>query len=344
MRGSTPTPIDVESLVQAVPGSSPCGSDLEYDAEFLDLDRLVQGKPEQQMGSAVVPAQEPTWDAVRERALCLLHKTKDLRVALALLRALLVTDGFTGLRDGLAVLRGLVERHWDNLFPRLDRDDGNDPTRVNVLMGLCDPAAVIERVRALPLLTSRSFGRFGLRDLAVAAGESPPAPGAKPLATSTVDGAFAEIPLADLQATAGSVHASLGHLAALEAALGAHLGEAKAPSFATLSRLLAQAEKLLAARLAQRSPALPTGDPTGAAAAGEISVAAAQPGMVASRDDVVRLVDRICEYYRQHEPSSPIPLLLQRCKRLVSASFLEIIRDVAPGALPQVEILRGKDS
>jgi type VI secretion system protein ImpA len=59
---------------------------------------------------------------------------------------------------------------------------------------------------------------------------------------------------------------------------------------------------------------------------------------------VVRLLDWICEYYERHEPSSPLPLLLARCKRLVSASFLDIVRDVAPGAVSQVDILRGKDN
>jgi type VI secretion system protein ImpA len=65
---------------------------------------------------------------------------------------------------------------------------------------------------------------------------------------------------------------------------------------------------------------------------------------VTSREDVARLLDRIREYYERHEPSSPLPLLLARCKRLVSASFLDIVRDVAPSAVSQVDILRGKDS
>jgi type VI secretion system protein ImpA len=67
-------------------------------------------------------------------------------------------------------------------------------------------------------------------------------------------------------------------------------------------------------------------------------------GAVTSRDEVARLLDRICEYYERAEPSSPLPLLLQRCKRLVSATFLDIVRDVAPGAVAQVDSLRGKDS
>jgi len=70
----------------------------------------------------------------------------------------------------------------------------------------------------------------------------------------------------------------------------------------------------------------------------------ALPGAVSSREDVVRLLDRMCDYFERHEPSSPIPLLLKRCKRLVSANFLDIVRDVAPDAVSQVENLRGRES
>jgi type VI secretion system protein ImpA len=122
----------VDSLLQPVAAAAPCGSNLEYDPAFLDLERLVQGKPEQQMGSAVLPAQEPDWDAIARHAATLLGKTKDLRVALHLTSAWLNAEGFAGLCAGLAVLRGLTERYWDGCFPRLEPDDGNDPTlRVN---------------------------------------------------------------------------------------------------------------------------------------------------------------------------------------------------------------------
>jgi len=339
----------VDSLLQPVADATPCGADLEYDPAFLELERLVQGKPEQQMGSAVVPAQEPDWDTIAKRAAALLGKTKDLRVAFHLTRALLNCDGFAGLRDGLAVLRGLVERYWDGLFPRPEPDEQNDFTfRTNILMGLCDGAAVIERVRAIPLVTSRSFGRFSLRDLAIASGELPPGPGATAPASTAIDGAFAESAVADLQAKAASVREALAHLAALATAVAAHVEAVHAPSFATLCGPLGQAHKILTARLELRGvkPALHAGDaPSTAAAANSASAAQAElTGAVTSREDVVRLLDRISDYYQHCEPSSPVPLLLQRCKRLASASFVDIVRDVAPDAVSQVQLLRGRDS
>ncbi|MBE0617668.1 MAG: hypothetical protein IH608_07060 [Proteobacteria bacterium] len=60
-----------------------------------------------------------------------------------------------------------------------------------------------------------------------------------------------------------------------------------------------------------------------------------------SREDVVHLLDKVCDYFRRNEPSSPVPLLLERAKRLVSKSFLEIVRDLAPDGVAQVELIRG---
>ena len=37
----------------------------------------------------------------------------------------------------------------------------------------------------------------------------------------------------------------------------------------------------------------------------------------------------------------PLPLLLQRCRRLVASSFLEIVRELAPDALSQIRVLTG---
>ena len=60
---------NIDSLLQPVSADAPCGADLEYDPAFLELDRLSESKPEQQMGSTIVPAQEPDWKEVGNRAL-----------------------------------------------------------------------------------------------------------------------------------------------------------------------------------------------------------------------------------------------------------------------------------
>jgi type VI secretion system protein ImpA len=340
---------DIASLLQPVSADAPCGPDLEYDPAFLELDRLCQPKPEQQIGNTIVPAQEPDWKTVASRAADLLGKTKDMRVAMQYVRGQLETSGFPGLARGCAVLRGMVEQFWDGFYPLLDPEDGNDPTfRVNILMSVCDQT-VVDRIRMLPLVVARSFGKFSQRDLSIASGEQPPLPGVDPPKASSIEGAFNEAPIPDLQATADALKSAKTDLATIENIVGEKVGVDQAPNFSKLTSLLFAMEKILSARLLKRGvgvEAIPGEDGEagqvgagGGPAGGRLAVS----GQVNSTADVSQLLDKICEYYERCEPSSPLPLLLKRCKRLVSANFLDIVRDLVPDALSQVEALRGRD-
>jgi len=65
-------------------------------------------------------------------------------------------------------------------------------------------------------------------------------------------------------------------------------------------------------------------------------------GSIQSRDDVIRALGLICDYYRNHEPSSPVPLILQRAERLVNKDFMEIVTDLTPDAVTQLQVITGK--
>jgi type VI secretion system protein ImpA len=71
----------------------------------------------------------------------------------------------------------------------------------------------------------------------------------------------------------------------------------------------------------------------------------AGPGRgVAGRADVIRMMDAICAYYREHEPSSPVPMLITRAKRLVNLSFLEALRDLSPSTVSDLEKIAGVEN
>jgi len=64
-------------------------------------------------------------------------------------------------------------------------------------------------------------------------------------------------------------------------------------------------------------------------------------GEIRSREDVLRTIDKICEYYERYEPSSPLPMLLKRAKRLATKSFLDILEDLTPEGLSQARMIGG---
>jgi type VI secretion system protein ImpA len=41
----------------------------------------------------------------------------------------------------------------------------------------------------------------------------------------------------------------------------------------------------------------------------------------------------VAAFFRGNEPSSPIPMIVERAKRLVSKDFLEVLADIAPDAV-----------
>ncbi|MBX3436473.1 MAG: hypothetical protein KF861_03210, partial [Planctomycetaceae bacterium] len=64
--------------------------------------------------------------------------------------------------------------------------------------------------------------------------------------------------------------------------------------------------------------------------------ASLQELQVGSRRDVVAILNALCDYYYRNEPSSPVPLFLQRARRLVNMDFVDIVRNLAPDGLADV--------
>jgi type VI secretion system protein ImpA len=335
--------IDINELLRDVSPDSPCGDNLEYDPAFGELERAARGKEEQTLGDATVAAEPPDWRDVRDRATALLGRTLDLRVAVYLTRALLNTNGLAGFCDGLALLRGLLERYWDCVHPQLDPDDDNDPTfRINTLVTLCDRDATLLGVQEAPLVSSRALGVFDQRHLLIAKGELPaPADASDDVPNqATIDAAFMDADIEELQATEDFITRSSGDLAAIDAILMDKVGSSQAPDLSALSNMLKSMQAEVSGYLARRG----VGEATEAEAGDE-----AQPGAtvrpvsgeIASREDAVRMMDKISDYFQRHEPSSPVPLLMGRAKRLVSLSFMEILKDMAPGGLSQASTIGG---
>jgi type VI secretion system protein ImpA len=66
-------------------------------------------------------------------------------------------------------------------------------------------------------------------------------------------------------------------------------------------------------------------------------------GDIRGGDDVIRRIDEICDYYDRHEPSSPLPILLRRARRLVGKRFTDVLKNIAPGSLSELQMLSGPD-
>ncbi|HEX6812056.1 MAG TPA: type VI secretion system protein TssA [Planctomycetota bacterium] len=339
--------IDVARLVEPIAPEQPCGVDIEYDAEFLAMVQAATPKPERQMGAEVVPAEEPNWREVKQLALRVLARSKDLRVLMPLCRALLHTDSFAGFAAGLQTLRGMLEKFWADLFPRLDADDNNDATmRVNALQALVDPGGILRSLREIPMVSARVAGNFGMREIDAAAGRGTMS-GAVPGA-DLIRAAFQEVDGGQLEATFTAVRAAREEVRAIAASLASLLG-GSAPDLRPLANVLDGQTAELEGHLRTRGSTMITSTASADGSAGasgangnSAPAAAAAATSIQSAQDVVVWIDRMCEFYAKNEPSSPVPMLLQRAKRLVSKSFLDVLKDLVPDGLNQAMIFHGQ--
>jgi type VI secretion system protein ImpA len=322
---------------------------MEYEPEFQELERSTQSRAEQVIGDAVVEAYEPNWRDVHRAATELFSKTKDLRVAMYLTRAALHIDGFIGFNDGLAIIKGLVDSYWDTVHPLLDPDDNNDPTfRVNTVAALSDPETVLRSVRTAPVVAARGIGQFSIRDIDLAKGLIQPTSSDENIPElGVIDAAFMQAEVADMQSTFDAVKQAKDNLTTIERIFTEKVTAAQSPNLGELNKILQHIANELGEQLSRRGVAEAgtegmEGEQSGEAAAGGKSGSPIS-GAIQSREDVIRLLDKICDFYKQHEPSHPLPILLQRAKRLVRKDFMEILKDIAPDALKQAELIKGKE-
>ncbi len=342
--------LDLGQFLEEISTESPCGDDLEYDSEFGEMERAAQGKPEQQIGDTLIPAQDADWPAVITRAVSLFDRTKDLRVAVYLTRSLLHTKGLSGLRDGLSLIQGLLENYWESVHPQLDPADNNDPTlRINTLSTLYDPETVLHSIREAPLVNSSALGRFSLRDILITSGKLslPASSDEKAVEISTINAAFMDAPLDDLQNTADAIRQSIECVSAIESQLMEKVGSGQMADFSTLPKVLKEAQHIMTEHLTQRgageaeASSEVVNEAPGTQGKGTQASAQSWPNAINSQEDVIRVLDLACEYFKRHEPSSPVPLLLQRAKRLVAKDFMEILRDLTPAGVTQAEEISG---
>ncbi len=226
------TSFDVDTLLAEISPDSPCGKDITYDVSFLELEQLVQGTAETQVGDYIQESEEPDWEKVHSHSLELLERSRDLRLINYLALSALCLEGLSGFCDGLALLRGVVERYWDHVFPQLDPEDANDPLeRINIISSLSppntvmsdqDPMKFIPRLMEIPLCAPEDvrLPRPSLRQIHMASGEisAPEAEASDVPSMQLIDAAFEQAEIEALKTTDQGLRDCLDHRLRLRSA------------------------------------------------------------------------------------------------------------------------------
>jgi len=120
-----------DGLLNPIPGDSPSGQDLRYDPVYDKIREARRAEEELQLSEEA--SKSDVWTRAVKKAdyiqviklstEALLKRTKDLQIAAWLTEAMLAQEKITGLTQGLELVRGLMERFWDTLYPGIEDGD-----------------------------------------------------------------------------------------------------------------------------------------------------------------------------------------------------------------------------
>jgi type VI secretion system protein ImpA len=342
--------MDFSALLMPISADLPSGENLEYDPAFIELELAAQHGEERQVGDQIQKGEDPDYPEVAKLSHAILQRSHDIRAAVFLAEAVLNTKGLVVFAEVLGYIRGILQDHWSSAHPELDEDDGDATMRINAVQGLANPDGVLRALRRVPLTDSRIFGKMSLRHIEVAEGNATPSADMENVPDATaLAAAFQDSDQGRLQAIAAAVTTAIADVRAIDAVFVEHTpGEGPqldrlSTSLRSISRALTQYADAGAAADAGATDAAAadSAPPVGGAAFAAAVPGAATGGAINTSDDVIRMLDRITAYYARCEPSSPVPILLARAKRLVNADFLTIIADMAHDGLDEVHRIGG---
>jgi len=319
-----------DQLVKPISADSPCGESIE------DTQMLASFDAYRLFGQVTPLPTDTDWREIKTKSLEALDVSKDYRLLGHLAAAALRVDGLPAFCSTLKAASHWLENTWDAVHPRLDDDA---IMRKNALNCLADRMAIVDALRRLPIVSNPQLGSYSLRDYEIATGQFTPSESEpKTVSEAEITAAFMAAAVEQLTATRDELQGALTAVKAIDAKMRNESGSESAPTFDELSSQLAKMVRLVGDQVAARGGEAGAGGDISEQGSGGAAVAV---GAIKSRQDAIRALDAVATFFRQNEPSSPVPLFIERAKRLVAKDFLEVLADIVPDAMDQAKAASG---
>jgi type VI secretion system protein ImpA len=328
----------LEQLLAPVSDDAPCGEDLDESVEFDTLRAAFDDNFPIDSGVSRLSEGEPgpppvDWRELFDQVEQLCDRTKDLWLAVSYARCGFVRADPDIVVQGLEFTARLLEEKWDDVHPVID--DPNGRVRAPIFEDLARRGAFAMPFLELPLVIgSRSSLRAGqLLDAHENGGASDSFVEVRMTLDQLDDEAKA--------AVAEQLRTMLGCFARIETVLREREAPGR-PDFSTArDTIMAVEEAYLAlAGLGAAESSDEGGDAGGEGDSGAEAIGgggAAFGGAVKSRDDVIRALGAIEQYYTRAEPGHPMRLAIGRLRAWVNMDFIAILEDIAPRSLDEVK-------
>jgi type VI secretion system protein ImpA len=319
---------EISKLLQPIEGPNPAGPylrDVPGDDGLTVYDKIKKARTEV-VDSLTGDRTPPDYAQVQKLAEgALAEQSKDIQLAAWLAEALLKRNGIEGLRDGLDLLQGLLERFWDHLHPELE--DGDAEMRAMPLNWVGDYLDI--PLKFAPL-TNKGHGYFEYQE-AISMGTEADASSDPAKQTARAEAieagkptieqfekAFGATPKLWYKQLAADIEGSIAAIDALDR-LGSERFGADAPSYRKLREALTDVQGVAGQLLAKKLELEP--DPVEpepieeAAGSAEPSVSRATAGLSAeptSREDAASHIAAAARFFQRDDPTNPAPYLMLR--------------------------------
>ncbi|SFS03795.1 ImpA family type VI secretion system protein [Sphingomonas jatrophae] len=332
--------VDVALLLAPVDGDSRVGEDLSYDDGRIQIESAFERSVSDDDDA---PEVEVDWRSTINAIVEQSAQTKDVWLAVYLARAGAKAGQLDVVEAGAQFLGGLFEDYWPDVHPQLDeygfqgrKGPTESLTRIGEFLGPLKKLPVLRHPR-LGVFSGADFARF--RE----GGASEDGYGMFRAALEDIgDEGLGEI----LQQIDNIIDGIKRADRVMVANADGDTGTNFQPTYDALNEIRRGIAAFTSTGAdAGEEDAAEAGDDDAAAYAGSFdsgsgggaSGGPAFSGGVNSREDVLRALDAIVGYYQRREPSSPVPLALNRAREWVNADFLTVLEDIASGALDDVK-------
>lgn len=136
-----PPVIDFEALFAPITEENPSGENVRYSGLYDQILEARRADEDLAQGAWKTELKTADYRKVIELAVpALKTQTKDLQISAYLSEALVMEHGFAGLRDSLKLMSGLQEKFWETIFPEID--EGDMESRANAVDWMDDKCAI----------------------------------------------------------------------------------------------------------------------------------------------------------------------------------------------------------
>jgi type VI secretion system protein ImpA len=319
---------EILKLLEPIEGPNPAGTylrDEPGDDGLTVYDKLKKARTEvvDSLTGDRTPPDYAQVQKLTESALA--NGSKDIQLAAWLTEALLKRDGIAGLRDGLGLMKGLLEQYWDHLYPELEEDDAEmramplnwvgDYLDVPVKFAPLNKAGhcYFEHQEAISIgyeaESADDDSKRDARNEAIEAG--------KPT-LEEIDKGFEATPKTWYKQLVADIDESVGALDELDK-IGAERFGSDAPSFSKLRDALAdvqgEANQLLAKKLEIDPDPIepePIEEESGSVAPAKPGSAASLSAEPSSREDAASHIAAAARYLQREDPTNPASYLMVR--------------------------------